>query len=71
LRFDLCVTCRDAVAREKAKENPRVRTIEHWIDRKCSALRSTRTTPVFNPATGVQLVVAYPAEASYHFPTAT
>jgi malonate-semialdehyde dehydrogenase (acetylating) / methylmalonate-semialdehyde dehydrogenase len=31
-----------------------VRTIEHWIGGKTTAASSTRTTPVFNPATGQQ-----------------
>ena len=31
-----------------------MRTIEHWIDGKATALSSTRTAPVFNPATGAR-----------------
>ncbi|MEP7180252.1 MAG: CoA-acylating methylmalonate-semialdehyde dehydrogenase, partial [Pseudonocardiales bacterium] len=31
-----------------------MRTIEHWIDGKTTAAASTRTAPVFNPATGAQ-----------------
>jgi malonate-semialdehyde dehydrogenase (acetylating)/methylmalonate-semialdehyde dehydrogenase len=31
-----------------------VKTIEHWIDGKRTAASSTRTAPVFNPATGEQ-----------------
>jgi len=31
-----------------------VKTIEHWIDGKTTALSSTRTAPVFNPATGAR-----------------
>ena len=31
-----------------------IATINHWIDGKPSALASTRTSPVFNPATGHQ-----------------
>jgi malonate-semialdehyde dehydrogenase (acetylating) / methylmalonate-semialdehyde dehydrogenase len=31
-----------------------MRTIEHWIDGKATAGSSTRTAPVFNPATGAQ-----------------
>jgi malonate-semialdehyde dehydrogenase (acetylating)/methylmalonate-semialdehyde dehydrogenase len=31
-----------------------MRTIEHWVDGKQTALTSTRTAPVFDPATGAQ-----------------
>src|SRR3954470_1980050 len=31
-----------------------MRTVEHWIDGKPTALNSTRTAPVFDPATGAQ-----------------
>jgi malonate-semialdehyde dehydrogenase (acetylating)/methylmalonate-semialdehyde dehydrogenase len=31
-----------------------MRTVEHWIDGKPSSLTSTRTAPVFDPATGAQ-----------------
>jgi malonate-semialdehyde dehydrogenase (acetylating)/methylmalonate-semialdehyde dehydrogenase len=33
-------------------ERPTMRTIEHWIGGKLTSAASTRTAPVFNPATG-------------------
>jgi len=42
-----------------------MRTIEHWIDGKPTAAESTRTAPVWNPATGQQqaeVLLAEPAD---------
>jgi acyl-CoA reductase-like NAD-dependent aldehyde dehydrogenase len=64
-------------------KGPTVNTITHWIGGKPDTGTSTRTAPVYNPATGAQQAqlgvvagitpfnfpVMVPSEASYHFPT--